>query len=169
MKIVVLRLGHRPLRDKRVTTHVALAARAFGADGIVVSEEDKNVEASVKDVAKRWGGKFFIKTASWERYINSWKGIVVHLTMYGMPLDSVIEEIRKTKKSVLIVVGSEKVPGKLFGIADYNVAVGNQPHSEVSAVSTFLDRLFMGKELRREFKGELRIIPSKNSKKVQRL
>ncbi|TLZ95287.1 MAG: tRNA (cytidine(56)-2'-O)-methyltransferase, partial [Methanobacteriota archaeon] len=29
--ITVLRLGHRPARDKRVTTHVALTARAFGA------------------------------------------------------------------------------------------------------------------------------------------
>lgn len=168
MKIVVLRLGHRPLRDKRVTTHVALAARAFGADGIVISEEDKNIEASVKDVAERWGGKFFVKTANWERCIKSWKGIVVHLTMYGMPLDGAIEEIRKTKKDVLIVVGAEKVPGKLFAIADYNVAVGNQPHSEVSAVSVFLDRFFMGRGLGKEFAGKLRIVPSKNSKKVIR-
>ncbi|TFG70124.1 MAG: tRNA (cytidine(56)-2'-O)-methyltransferase, partial [Methanomassiliicoccus sp.] len=29
--IVVLRLGHRPERDQRVTTHVALTARALGA------------------------------------------------------------------------------------------------------------------------------------------
>ncbi|MGC9107424.1 MAG: tRNA (cytidine(56)-2'-O)-methyltransferase, partial [Infirmifilum sp.] len=30
MEVVVLRLYHRPDRDKRVTTHVALVARAFG-------------------------------------------------------------------------------------------------------------------------------------------
>ncbi|MHC1579644.1 MAG: tRNA (cytidine(56)-2'-O)-methyltransferase, partial [Candidatus Alkanophagales archaeon] len=28
MEVVVLRLGHRPERDKRVTTHVGLVARA---------------------------------------------------------------------------------------------------------------------------------------------
>ncbi|MEM2376537.1 MAG: tRNA (cytidine(56)-2'-O)-methyltransferase, partial [Sulfolobales archaeon] len=38
MKVFVLRLGHRPLRDKRVTTHVALTARAFGANGFVLAE-----------------------------------------------------------------------------------------------------------------------------------
>ncbi len=30
MMIAVLRLGHRPERDKRITTHVALTSRAFG-------------------------------------------------------------------------------------------------------------------------------------------
>ncbi|MCG7848715.1 MAG: tRNA (cytidine(56)-2'-O)-methyltransferase, partial [ANME-2 cluster archaeon] len=33
MNIVVLRLGHRPERDQRVTTHVGLTARALGASG----------------------------------------------------------------------------------------------------------------------------------------
>ncbi|MEA1998987.1 MAG: tRNA (cytidine(56)-2'-O)-methyltransferase, partial [Euryarchaeota archaeon] len=27
MKLVVLRIGHRPVRDKRITTHVGLTAR----------------------------------------------------------------------------------------------------------------------------------------------
>jgi tRNA (cytidine56-2'-O)-methyltransferase len=30
--LAVFRLGHRVQRDKRLTTHVALVARAFGAD-----------------------------------------------------------------------------------------------------------------------------------------
>ena len=33
MEIVVLRLGHRPERDQRVTTHVGLLSRALGARG----------------------------------------------------------------------------------------------------------------------------------------
>ncbi|MGI0148094.1 MAG: tRNA (cytidine(56)-2'-O)-methyltransferase, partial [Thermoplasmata archaeon] len=39
-RVTVLRLGHRPSRDKRVTTHVALVARAFGAAGILVDVAD---------------------------------------------------------------------------------------------------------------------------------
>ena len=34
--IVVLRLGHRPERDARVTTHVGLTARALGASGMLL-------------------------------------------------------------------------------------------------------------------------------------
>ena len=34
-KVVVLRIGHRIGRDKRISTHVGLVARAFGADGII--------------------------------------------------------------------------------------------------------------------------------------
>jgi len=36
--ITVLRIGHRISRDKRITTHVALVARAFGADKILIEE-----------------------------------------------------------------------------------------------------------------------------------
>ncbi|WP_192806472.1 RNA methyltransferase [Saccharolobus islandicus] len=38
--IYVLRLGHRPARDKRVTTHVILVARAFGAKGVYIEGKD---------------------------------------------------------------------------------------------------------------------------------
>ena len=34
--ISILRLGHRISRDKRITTHVALVARAFGANNIFI-------------------------------------------------------------------------------------------------------------------------------------
>ena len=37
-QIVVLRLGHRIPRDLRVTTHVCLTARAFGADGLILAD-----------------------------------------------------------------------------------------------------------------------------------
>jgi len=33
-KVIVIRYGHRPARDQRMTTHIALIARALGADGI---------------------------------------------------------------------------------------------------------------------------------------
>ena len=36
-RISVLRLGHRIERDKRITSHLGLTARAFGADEIILS------------------------------------------------------------------------------------------------------------------------------------
>jgi tRNA (cytidine56-2'-O)-methyltransferase len=166
MKVVVLRLGHRPLRDRRVTTHVALAARAFGASGMVMDTPDERVEESVRDVVERWGGEFFIESASWKSYLRKWGGLKVHLTMYGLPVDQVIDEIRDAKKDILVIVGAEKVPGEVFEKADYNVAVTNQPHSEVSALAVFLDRLYQGRELQKDFGGKYRIIPSDRSKRI---
>lgn len=165
--IVVLRLGHRPKRDKRITTHVALVARAFGADGIVLTVRDEKIKEKVEDVVSRWGGNFFIDFAEWKEYIKKWKGIKVHLTMYGLPIDEIMPEIKKHKdKDILVIVGAEKVPGEIYKLVDYNIAVGNQPHSEVAALAIFLDRYYEGKELKKDFRGKLRIIPSKDSKRV---
>ena len=165
--IVVLRLGHRPRRDKRITTHVALVARAFRADGIVLTTEDEKIKEKVEDVADRWGGNFFIEFADWREYIKKWNGIKVHLTMYGLPVNEVMPEIKKHKdEDILIIVGAEKVPREIYKLVDYNIAIGNQPHSEVAALAIFLDRYYEGKELKRDFGGRLRIIPSKNSKRV---
>ena len=59
MKINVLRLDHRHKRDARITTHVCLTARAFGADGVILNgDEDTHLMKNVEDVAKRWGGQF---------------------------------------------------------------------------------------------------------------
>jgi len=38
-EVAVLRLGHRPGRDERMTTHVGLTARALGADRVVLAGE----------------------------------------------------------------------------------------------------------------------------------
>lgn len=167
--IYVLRLGHRKERDKRITTHVGLVARAFGADGIILSgERDDQVIRSLEDVVERWGGPFSVEyRRDWRHVIEEWKekGLVVHLTMYGIPVDDVIEKIRG--HDVLVVVGAEKVPGEVYKLADYNVAIGNQPHSEVAALAVFLDRYFEGKELYKEFKDpKIKIVPQERGKKV---
>lgn len=177
MRVVVLRLGHRPARDKRISTHVGLVARAFGADGIVyVGNVEDEVIRSVEGVVERWGGPFFVKKVeSYKRFIREWKrkgGIVVHLTMYGINIEGtdIINRIRSTGRDILVVVGAEKVPRDVYELADFNVAVGNQPHSEVSALAVFLDRLFEGKELTRQFIGaRLVIIPSERGKIVKRV
>lgn len=173
MKVYVLRLGHRPARDKRITTHVALTARAFGASGFVLaSVNDEVVVKSIKKVCDVWGGSSFEVLTGVDpvRYINEWRrsgGAVIHLTMYGIHIDEVINTLRTLGKDLLVVVGAEKVPRVIFELADYNVAIGHQPHSEVAALAVFLDRLFNGKELHLIYPdAKLCIVPSGRGKKV---
>lgn len=165
--VVILRLGHRPARDKRVTTHVCLTARAFGADGVLVSTRDRTLERTVRAVVDKFGGAFFIETGvAWRRVIREWKGTVVHLTMYGEPVDDVLPHL--ARDALLLVVGAEKVPSELFEVAHVNVAIGNQPHSEVAALAVFLDRLFAGSAVRREFGGSVRVVPSARGKRMRK-
>jgi tRNA (cytidine56-2'-O)-methyltransferase len=168
--IVVLRLGHRPSRDKRVTTHVALTARAFGADKVLISTQDDQIVRSLECVCKRFGGigTFEVQTGvNWREYIDKWTGVCVHLTMYGEPLDEVIPRIPRDR-ALLVIVGAEKVPGIVYNIVDYNVAVGNQPHSEIAALAIFLDRYTQGSWITKRFNnGKFKIIPSKRGKKLQ--
>ena len=48
MNIEVLRIGQRVVRDDRVTTHVALVARALGASKIYMNEVDPDIENTIK-------------------------------------------------------------------------------------------------------------------------
>jgi tRNA (cytidine56-2'-O)-methyltransferase len=164
--ITILRLGHRSDRDKRVTTHVGLVARAFGADELLISTKDDGTVSTLEDVAERFGGEFRVRSGvKWRAVLKNWKGVKVHLTMYGEHMDDVLEKIPK-KDDVIIIVGAEKVPGEVYGLADFNVAVGNQPHSEVAALAVFLDRYLKGEGLRREFNGKIKVFPTKRGKKV---
>ncbi len=164
----VLRLGHRPERDQRVTTHVGLTARALGANHMYLAADDAGVVRSIGDVVDRWGGDFSAENnVKWRRCILDWKaagGVVAHLTMYGLNLPDVIDEVR-TQDRVLVVVGAEKVPGEVYGLADYNIAVTNQPHSEIAGLAVFLDRLFEGRELEAAFPhAKIRVVPSAHGK-----
>ncbi|HID47209.1 MAG TPA: tRNA (cytidine(56)-2'-O)-methyltransferase [Methanothermococcus okinawensis] len=173
MVVEVLRLGHRGERDKRVSTHVALTARALGADKILFTCEDKHVRESIDKVVENWGGDFkFEVVESWKRYVRDFKsrGVVVHLTMYGESVNERIDTIReflKRGKDILVVIGGEKVPKEIYQLADYNISIGNQPHSEVAALAIFLDRLFEGKTLYRDYPdGKIKVIPSERRKTV---
>jgi tRNA (cytidine56-2'-O)-methyltransferase len=171
-KICVLRLNHRPNRDKRVTTHLLLAARAFGADGVFYGgNRDGKIERSLKKVIETWGGSFEVKyVRNWKRATKDWKdlgGEVIHLTMYGLPVQDIIEEVKCSHKDKLIVVGGAKVPGAVYDLADWNISVTSQPHSEISGLSVFLHMLFGGRELVRSFeKAELKIVPQTKGKKI---
>jgi len=156
-EVWILRLGHRIFRDKRVTTHLALAARALGAEGIFIQGDlDESLRRSVQKIIENWGGDFKIEfVTDWQDMIRVWKEAgdsVVHLTMYGLPFEKYIDEVRRNRSRVLLIVGGKKVPWEAYVLADLNLAVTGQPHSEISAVSIFLDRLYQGKELELRFK-----------------
>lgn len=171
MKISILRIGHRLGRDDRISTHCGLVARALGAASIIYSgDHDDKMVSGINDVAQRFGGKFEVG------YNPSWKGVIrdfkkrkysiVHLTVYGMPIQKKIGKIRKEKK-ILVIVGGEKVPGEIYQLSNYNVAVTSQPHSEVAALAIFLNQCIGKKSLEQKFsRAKIRIVPQERGKKV---
>ncbi len=169
-EITILRINHRPFRDKRITTHVALTGRAFGASRILVDSEDSELEETINKVNRNFGGNFYIRTGvNWKKELRNPDAVIAHLTMYGEPVDEVVPKIRDeyNGKELIIVVGASKVPGELYSESSYNVSVTNQPISEVSALAIFLDRLFQGRELQNNFEGRLKILPSGSGKTVE--
>lgn len=174
-EVWVLRLFHRIPRDKRVTSHLALAARALGAKGMYFSGQfDASLLKTVEKVSYAWGGDFKVKyVKDYLKFIKKWRengGKIIHLTMYGLPLNDVIEEIKGKKGKKLVVVGGEKVPKIVYKLADWNVSITNQPHSEISALAIFLHELFEGEELNLEFRNaKIKIIPHRTDKKVVKI
>ena len=107
--------------------------------------------------------------------IKNWKakgGVIVHLTAYGENIQTsdVLNRIKGSKGDILLIVGSQKVP-KIFytdKVSNFNVSIGNQPHSECSALAIFLDRFFEGNELSLSFqKAKIKIVPQKRGKKTR--
>jgi len=174
LEIYVLRLGHRPKRDKRISTHVALTARAFGACGIYFDVNDEKLFESINDVCKRWGKnngrcEFFIKTCNWRNMLKNFDGLKIHLTMYGMPLNEKLYEVKKHKK-ILVIVGAEKVPSEVYQLSDLNISIGNQPHSEVAALAIFLDRVLDEEEFKINFlDAKIQVKPTEKGKKLIKL
>ena len=169
--IEVVRIGQRLVRDDRVTTHVALVSRAFGSERIFMTEVNPEIKETLEKINKTWGGNFVVE------FIDKWKNIVkkkkeegfkiVHLSMYGESINDAQENLQK-EKNLLIVVGAEKVPREIYELADYNIGVGSQPHSEISALAILLDRIQKGEQFEKDFPDAKRkIIPTKNGKNVQ--
>jgi tRNA (cytidine56-2'-O)-methyltransferase len=173
-EITIIRYGHRDVRDYRVTGHCGLVARALGAKKMIIcGEKDESIANTIKGVNETWGGKFGIEfTESWRNAATKLKkegNVIVHLTMYGLPVQEVEEKLQK-KKKIAIIIGSQKVERGVYELADYNVSVTTQPHSEIAALAVFLDRIQQGKELEARFKGGKReIIPQEKGKKVLNL
>jgi len=132
------------------------------------------VESTIRDVTNRFGGPFDIQSGKpWKQAIREWRAIggrIVHLTAYGLPLPKTLQEIQETNKDLLVVVGSEKMPGEIFNLADWNVSVTSQPMSEVAALAIFLDWFRQHREFEHEFsKAQVQIVPSRTGKEIQRL
>jgi tRNA (cytidine56-2'-O)-methyltransferase len=136
-----------------------------------MTEINPEIKDTVGKINNTWGGNFEIE------FIEKWKPIVkkkkdegfkvVHLSMYGESINDVEDNIG-AEKNLLIVVGAEKVPREIYEMADYNVGVGSQPHSEISALAILLDRIQKGKQFEKEFPNAKRkIIPTKKGKNVQ--
>ena len=68
--IEVVRIGQRLVRDDRVTTHVALVSRAFGAEKIYMTEVNPEIKDTLEKIKKTWGGNFMVE------FIDKWKTIV---------------------------------------------------------------------------------------------
>ncbi len=176
-RLFILRWGHRPQRDARLTSHVALTARALGASGFLLSDTvDEHLKETVEKVSQSWGGDFMFEMgAKWRNIVRDWRaggGVVVHLTAYGenVQTSDVLERIKRRGKNVLVIVGSQKVPSEFYQaeVSDFNVAVGNQPHSECAALAIFLDRFFEGKSLGKSFENaKLHIVPQERGKKIE--
>lgn len=167
MNIEVLRMGERLVRDDRATTHVALVARALGANRIYMNGVNPDIIDTISKINNTWGGSFEIKiTDKWKSIVKDCKKRsmkIVHLTMYGES----INKVSINEQDLLIIVGAEKIPREIYDTADYNVAIGNQPHSEIGALAIFLDRLQVGKQFDSQFdNAQKRIIPTLNGKNV---
>lgn len=138
-----------------------------------MTDVDDEIKNTLKKVNKRWGGEneFQLEIIdNWKQIIRNWKasnGIVVHLTMYGCLINEEIAEIRALDRDILVVIGAEKVPKEVYFLADYNIAIGNQPHSEIASLAIFLDRIFEGRQFDRKLTNEsMRIVPTEKGKNV---
>ena len=169
--IEVVRIGQRVVRDDRVTTHVALVSRSFGAEKIFMTEVNPEIKDTLEKINNIWGGNFIVE------FIENWKSIIkkkkeegfkiIHLSMYGQKINDVQMQLR-TEEKMLVIVGAEKVPREIYELADYNVGVGSQPHSEISALAILLDRIQNGKQFEKVFPDAKRkIIPTKKGKNVE--
>ncbi|HJM67962.1 MAG TPA: hypothetical protein QF716_03700 [Candidatus Thalassarchaeaceae archaeon] len=168
--VTVVRLGHRQQRDKRITSHLGLTARAMGANHFVLcGDEDQGVLDTLSDVTDNFGGNFssehHAKPMGFLRHFAQQGGRIVHLTMYGEPHDAITSEI-PTDGPIAVVVGGAKVPGDIYKLANYNVSIGHQPHSEVAALALFMSELMGGVAGPEQFPGARLEIQSHPSGKV---
>ena len=170
--LTIIRLSHRAGRDPRMSTHLGLTARVYGATNyLLCGDNDSAVLESINDVNERFGGSMIARFEEsplgfLRRFIAN-GGIAVHLTMYGLPYQEVVKQI-PNDKPIAIVVGGAKVSREYYEMCQFNVAVGSQPHSEVAALAGFLERLNGGVSPPESFSGgKLVIHPNDRGKDLR--
>ena len=130
------------------------------------SKHARLLVSTIDEVVTKFGGDFEIEPLSNPRkFAKNWEGRIVHLTMFGLPLEDFEDKLRKEQSPILFIVGAEKVPPWTFEYADYNISIGNQPHSEVSALAISLSRLNENYVVQK-FGGPLQVIPSGDHRKM---
>ncbi|HJN55145.1 MAG TPA: hypothetical protein QF646_02010 [Candidatus Poseidoniales archaeon] len=175
--LIVVRLGHRHDRDARITTHIGLVARAWGATRLLISgDRDSGVLDTVRDVNGRFGGTMDCShESSSTRWLKRFvagsledvgqPGLAIHLTMYGLPVDDVIPSLPRDQPTAF-VVGGPKVPPEIWDICQHHVSIGSQPHSEVAALAIALDRWGARPDDVDTSDARLRIVPAAQGKQV---
>ncbi|MFQ5998902.1 MAG: tRNA (cytidine(56)-2'-O)-methyltransferase [Candidatus Bathyarchaeia archaeon] len=126
-----------------------MVARAFGANEIIVADvKDCGIEKSVRKVVEKWGGNFRAVTGiPWREAVENAKSRrsqIIHLTMHGTPLQETLPTLEKSSKAKLVIIGATRVPSEVYRLADMNINITSEPHSEVAALAVFLDRLLRG-------------------------
>ena len=127
---------------------------------------DAELAKRLAAVTHRWGGDFaVVPVDDWKGLVRSFPGAVVHLTMYGLPLERLLPRLARLPR-ILLVVGGAKVPPELYRTSRYNVAVTHQPHSEVAAVAVVLERLLGIPGPGRGGSAAQRVVPRAHGKRV---
>ena len=75
-EVVVLRIGHRLVRDDRTTTHAILVSRAFGSSKMYMTDVDEEIKNTINKVNNSWGGlkEFNLEIIDdWKKLIKEWK------------------------------------------------------------------------------------------------
>ena len=63
-------------------------------------------------------------------------------------------------------MGAEKVPPWVFEHSDFNIAIGSQPHSEVSALAIALSKI-NDVSYSQNFEGQLQVVPSGKRRQME--
>ena len=94
----------------------------------------------------------------------------MHLTMYGEEFFKYKPQDYLKRDNLLIIIGAEKVPPEVYDLVDYNISIGNQPHSEIAALSVFLYYINGNGVLYSDYSNaKLKIEPCARGKNVKKL
>jgi len=147
------------------------AARAFGASSIIlIDKRDNRLVRYAKKLCKEWGGVFEVCFATdWRRVLKNKRNYKsVYLTRFGMPVNSKLGII-KTYKNIMLIVTMNEAYKPAFDYSDFNVSITPQPHTNASAIATFLYTFYTGRELALRFKNaRLKVVPSERSIHIER-
>jgi len=145
-------------------------ARAFGASNIILNDKrNERLVRHAKNLCNKWGGVFDIYfTDDWRKVLKKKRNYKsVYLTRFGMPINSKLSMI-KTYKNLILIVTMNETYKPVFECSDFNVSITPQPHTNASAIATFLYSFYTGRELALRFKNaKLKVMPSEHSMHIE--